>query len=96
MHSILNRLYHGEIRPEEGEQSMLGQIGPARKRFAQEREKLLMQVEEPVRTQLRRLMEEGVELSALEMEDAYVRGMRMGARMDIALLADKKDLPTLT
>lgn len=55
-----------------------------------------MQVEEPVRTQLRRLMEEGVELSVLEMEDAYVRGMRMGARMDIALLADKKDLPTLT
>ena len=34
--------------------------------------------------------------SALEMEDSYVRGMRMGARMAAALLADKKDLPNLT
>jgi len=94
--SVLNELYRSEIHPDEENHPMLDELTAARKRFACQREAMLAELSAPVRERVQSLLDERMEVAALEMEDAYVRGMRMGARMAMALLSDKKDLPNLT
>ena len=93
---VLYELYRSEIHPDEENHPMLDELTAARKRFACQREAMLAELSAPVRERVQRLLDERMEAAALEMEDAYVRGMRMGARMAMALLSDKKDLPNLT
>jgi len=93
--SVLNELYRSEIHPDEENHPMLDELTAARKRFACQREAMLAELNEPVREHVQRLLDERMEVASLEMEDAYVRGMRMGARLTAALLMDKKDLPDL-
>ena len=94
--SVLNELYRSEIHPDEENNPMLGELIAARKRFACRREATLAELNESAREHVQCLLEERMEIAFLEMEDAYVRGMRMGARMVAALFEDKKDLPNLT
>ena len=86
MKSILNQLYRSEIRPDEEDKPLLEELIEARRAFVNRREALLAEMEEPMRGRVRTLLEERLEVAALEMEDAYVRGMRMGAKMAMALM----------
>ena len=88
MGTLLNRLYRSEIRPDE-EISMMDELRQARRAYACRRDKLLAQLDAPLREKIERLLKEREEVAALEKEDAYVRGTRMGAKMAVALLKNE-------
>lgn len=86
MNCILNRLYRSEIRPDEEDKPMMEELTCARRDYARRRDKLLAALDTPLREKMEALLEEREEVAALEKEDAYVRGTRMGAKMAVALL----------
>ena len=88
--SVLNQLYNGEIHPEEDYKPVLPELLAARREFLAYRDRLLSELEEPVRKKVLSLLEERTFLSSYEMEDAYVQGMKMGARMAVSLLGEEK------
>lgn len=89
MGKILQMLYRSEIRPDEEDKPIVEELPAARRDFARRRDRLLAKIDEPLRDQIQTLMEEREEVAALEKEDAYVRGTRMGARMAAALLKEE-------
>ena len=89
MGKILQMLYRSEIRPDEEDKPIVEELPAARRDFARRRDKLLAKIDAPLRDQIQILMEEREEVAALEKEDAYVRGTRMGARMAAALLKEE-------
>ena len=91
---LLQELYRGEIRPDEQNHPAGVELAEARNTYIRHREKLLGKIDAPMREDIEALLEERMEVAALEMEDAYVRGMRMGAQLMGELLA-KKDRPYL-
>ena len=92
MECILQKLYHGMIHPEEEYQ-------PAEK-IRQERSKLdnrqqvlmdrMRRIDPEMCTEIEELLEAENAVDAMEMEDAYIRGMRIGARLALSLLGDQK------
>ncbi|MBR5302150.1 MAG: hypothetical protein IKU38_04885 [Clostridia bacterium] len=89
MNHILHMLYRSEIRPDEEDKPIVEELPAARQDFERRRDRLLAKIDAPLRNQIQALMEEREEVAALEKEDAYVRGTRMGARMAAALLQEE-------
>ena len=92
--SVLRELYRGEIRPDEENQLATEELTQARSAYLRRRDKLLKRLDASVREDVEALLEERMEVASFEMEDAYVRGMRMGAQLMSELLT-KKDRPHL-
>jgi len=90
MESILNQLYRGEIHPEETYRPVLPELIEARKEFIGHRDALLAELDEKTREKVQALFEERTFVSSYEIENAYVQGMRLGARMTAALLGEEK------
>ena len=90
MESILNQLYRGEIHPEETYRPVLPELIEVRKEFISHRDALLAELDEKTREKVQALFEERTFVSSYEIEDAYVQGMRLGARMTVALLGEEK------
>ena len=88
MKGILNMLYRSEIRPDEADQPMMEELPAARRDYMRRRDKLLASLDATLKEKVEALLEEREEVAALEKEDAYVRGTRMGARMAAALLGE--------
>lgn len=89
--SVLHDMYHGKIQLEEDYKPSSEAVIVGRKRYAANRDKLLAEIEDDVlKKKLTSLLDERNELFADEMEDCYVQGMRMGARMAMALLGEEK------
>lgn len=86
---ILHELYRGEIRPDEENHPAGEELAEARNTYLRHREKLLKRIDAPVREDIEALLEERMEVASLEMEDAYVRGMRMGAQLMGELMVKK-------
>ena len=86
MGKVLNMRCRGRIHPDEAERPMIGELGEARKNFACHRDGLLDALDAPLRERIECLLQEREQVAALEKEDAYVRGTRMGAKMAAALL----------
>lgn len=88
MDSILQKLYHGMIHPEEEYQPTQA--------CKQEREKLsarqiailekLRTADHDMHDELQAMFEAENAVDALEMEDTYIQGMSMGAKLVWALL----------
>jgi len=91
MEDILNQLYRGEIHPEETYRPEMPELIEVRKEFAAYRDALLVQMDEQTREKVQALLDRRVFVSSYEMEDAYVQGMKMGAKLAAALLKDQKD-----
>lgn len=89
MDNVLNMLYRGEIRPDEENRPMLEELTESRRDFARHRDQLLEKLDETTRKNVETLLEERMDVACCEMEDAYVRGMRMGARMALELLGGR-------
>ena len=90
MDSILNQLYRGEIHPEETYQPVMPELKGVRDAFIAHRDALLAELDEEIRVKVQELFEERTFVSSYEIEDAYVQGMKMGARMTVALLGEEK------
>ena len=91
MENILNMLYRGEIRPEETYHPEMPELIEMRNAFAQHRDALLAQLEGTTREKVQDLFEERTFVSSYEIEDAYVQGMKIGAKIAAALLKEPKD-----
>ena len=85
----LQEFYRSEIRPDEENCPVIKELIAARKAFACHREKQLGKLDAHLRNEMNGLLEERMEVAALEMEDAYIRGMRMGAQLTMELLVKK-------
>jgi len=91
MENILNKLYRGEIHPEETYRPSIPELMKMRREFVEHREALLSELDDKTRNKVQELLEERTFVSSYEIEDAYVQGMRLGAKMAAALLKDQKD-----
>lgn len=91
MEDILNKLYRGEIHPEETYRPEMPELIEMRRKFVERREALLAQLDDEIRQKVQELLEERTFVSSYEIEDAYVQGMKLGARITAALLKDPKD-----
>ena len=90
MEDILNKLYRGEIHPEENYHPVMPELIEIRQAFVEHREALLARLDEKTRKEVQDLFEERTFVSSYEIEDAYVQGMKMGAKMIAALLKEEK------
>ena len=90
MDGILNQLYRGEIHPEENYRPVMPEVMEARNAFVAHREALLARLDEKTRREVQELFEERTLVASYETEDAYVQGMRMGAKLLAALLKEEK------
>ena len=89
--SVLHDIYHGKVHWEEDYKPKSKAVLAGRKRYAANCNKLLDEIkDEELKAKLINLLEERNELFADEMEDCYVQGMRMGARMAMALLGEER------
>ena len=91
MEDILNLLYRGELHPEEDYRPVMLELIEARKEFMEYRNAMFAEFDEQTREKVQDLLDKRTFVSAYEMEDAYVQGMRMGAKMLSALLKDQKE-----
>jgi len=91
MEDVLNKLYRGEIHPEETYRPEMPELIEMRRKFVERREALLSELDDKTRKKVQELLEERTFVSSYEIEDAYVQGMKLGARITAALLKDSKD-----
>ena len=88
--SVLNQLYNGEIHPEENYRPLSPELIEAQREYQSHRDKLLEELDEKLRRRVLDLLEERSFVASYEMEDAFVQGMRLGARMAVELLGEEK------
>ncbi len=85
----LQEFYRSEIRPDEENCPVSEELIEARNTYIRHREKRLSKMDASLREEIDALLEERMEVAALEMEDAYIRGMRMGAQLTMELFEKK-------
>ena len=91
MDKVLQELYHGMIQPEE-EYQPAQEIRQERSRLDRRHQALMEQmcrIDPQICGEIEELFEAETAVDAMEMENAYIRGMRMGARLAMALLGEK-------
>lgn len=92
MDKILQQLYQGTIHPQEDYRPILESYGQVRRKTSEKKQVLLDKIareNSELCIQVEELLDEINAVSAMEMEDTYIQGMRMGARLVMALLKDK-------
>lgn len=81
MKNTISALWHGQLHPA-SEQVVLSQEGLQVKRyFERNREKLLELLDEQGKELLEKIEECNNELCAYELEDAFLKGFSLGARL---------------
>ena len=93
MDMILKELFHGMIRPEESYRPISREHCMTRKKLAAQQAEIVAEVEklDPKLAQQMEIMLEDVNtVESMQMEELYIQGMRMGARLALALLEQKK------
>ncbi|MBQ2835091.1 MAG: hypothetical protein IJN79_02105 [Clostridia bacterium] len=88
---FLDALYRGEIDLQEQFKPRKKETIAARKKYLRLREQVLLELDEAAQARVVMLLEEYNAVSAMEMEEAYIEGMRTGAKMINALLGDEKE-----
>ena len=89
MDKILQELYRGMIHPQEEYRPMDEEYRQTQKVLDQERKILLEQIGQnnsELRAEVEGMLERITELEAMELEEVYIQGMRMGARLALELL----------
>ena len=87
---VLNMLYEGKLHPQEADAVSSPQLREAERRFEYTKKQIFSQMDEATRAAAQELLEERSVLAAAETQDAYIRGMRMGAQLTAALLGHEK------
>ena len=91
MDRILHELYHGMIRPEE-EYQPAQEVRQERRKLDTRQQALLERIQKiapDIAAEMSRLFEAENSVDAMEMEQVYIQGMRMGARIALALTQEK-------
>ena len=87
MDKILQELYHGMIHPEEAYRPMSEEQRQAQKQIEQKKNALLNGIEDSrLCEEIEDLLVQITALEAMEMEEVYIQGMRMGARLALGLM----------
>lgn len=90
MDDILKMLYRGRIHPQERDVPLSSESAQAARRVRLLESRLLETMNGAQRAAMEELTQAYNEVSAAQTEEAYLSGMRMGARLAAALLGDKK------
>jgi len=91
MDRILHELYHGMIRPEE-EYRPAQEVRQERRKLDTHQQALLERIQKiapDIAVEMSRLFEAENSVDAMEMEQVYIQGMRMGVRIALALTQEK-------
>ena len=94
MDKILRELYHGAIHPEEAYRPMSEEHQRLQKVWEYKKEVLMERMEEDAPAlcaEMNQLMEQAALLEAMGMEECYIQGMKMGARLALGLLDNAKE-----
>ena len=92
MDRILQELYHGMIHPEEEYRPMSEEHQQAQKQLTLETSALLERIglkDARLRDEIEALLNQATELEAMAMEESYIQGMRMGARLALELFKEQ-------
>ncbi|MBQ7885757.1 MAG: hypothetical protein IJ313_02565 [Clostridia bacterium] len=92
MDKILQELYHGMIHPEEEYQPRGEEHCRKIKEIAAQKAALLEKLEQnnlELRREVEALLDATNAADAVDMEEAYIQGMRMGAKLALALLGER-------
>lgn len=86
---ILEALYHGMIHPEETYHPMTEEHRKRRKEMNEKQEAVMKRLDAEGQRELEDLLDELGILEAMQMEEIYTQGMRMGAQL-VAELLDRR------
>ena len=94
MDNILQEFYHSMIHPEEEYRPMSEEHQQAQKQLTRKTATLLERIgmsDARLRDEIEELLNQTTELEAMAMEECYIQGMKMGARLALALLKEKQE-----
>ena len=83
---ILEKLYQGELRPEEQYRPRLKENCEKRRELFARQRALLEKLDGDMGKEMVRFLDELNLIGFMEMEDVYIQGMQVGARLAIELL----------
>lgn len=83
---ILEALYRGAIHPQETYRPMTEAHREKRRELMATQRRLIEKMDGEARDELEGLLEELDRVEAMQMEEIYVQGMRMGAKMMMELM----------
>ena len=89
MDNILQEFYHGMIHPEEEYRPMSEEHQQAQKQLTRKTAVLLERIamsDAQLSDEVEELLNQTTALESMALEECYIRGMRMGARLMLGLL----------
>lgn len=86
MDSILKKLYHGQLEIQENMRPSPA-LKEARAQYVRRQEEILSSMDEATRKACMELLEEANAMLSAETEEAYMAGMKLGAKMTAELLS---------
>ena len=94
MDKILQEFYHGTIHPEEEYRPMSEEHQHALKDWEHKKDALMERIEKDapaLQAEMEELMEQATLLEGMAMEECYIQGMKMGARLALGLLGKNRE-----
>ena len=85
---MLKRLYQGELRPEEQYRPRLKENCEKRKQLREREQALMKKLDENSQREILQFLDESNLIGYMEMEDVYIQGMQVGARLAMELLGN--------
>ena len=87
---ILEQLYRGELRPEEQYHPRLKENCEKREALRKRERALLEKLDDDMRKEIGKILDELNLIGVIELEDVYIQGMQLGARLAMELLGKEE------
>lgn len=91
MKSILQQLYDGEIVPYEQYQPQNKEYKQMEEKHFRHYEEFAKQLDEPLREQFVKLMDEQGETTPYRDSEMFIQGFKLGARMMLEILSNREE-----
>ena len=88
--TILQRLYQGELRPEEQYHPRLKENCEMRKALREREHALLEKLDDDIQKEVGKILDELNLIGVMELEDVYIQGMKLGAKLALELLGKEE------
>lgn len=90
MTTILEKLYHGELYPEEQHIPKIVAHRLLKEKHYQHYEGFIAKLDEPLKGEFIQIMDEHLDTIPFEVKEMFLDGLRLGARMILELLDEEK------
>lgn len=85
MTDILNKLYHGEIYPAEQFEPILENYKQKLKNHREQKKDFIGSLSDSMKNEFNEIMDETIDISAMEMAQVFSDGFRLGALMMVEI-----------